>query len=194
MHDIEPFYLWRDDYIAAEDDRSPFYGRQYSEFHFSNKVYNYFIHPQWDDFGSNTLYLKVIFADYDLGYAILEMIGEWNDCLYDDIMYLKREVLDHLIGAGISKFVLVCENVLNFHAGDDDYYAEWYEDIQDEEGWIVFLNTLRHVSEEMAEARLQQYIHFGKDFAQVNWRPYKPKAIFEILDALINGRIKRLSD
>jgi hypothetical protein len=192
MHDIEPFYLWRDDYTAADDDRSPFYGRQYSEFHFTNKIYNYFIHPQWDSFGSHTLYLKIIFADYEEGYAIIELIGEWNDCLYDDIMFLKRDMIDQMIESGIYKFILICENVLNFHAGDDDYYEEWYEDVRDEEGWIVFVNALQHVEEEMRDGRLQFYCNFGPPFNQVNWRPYKPKYLFEIIDAMVFGDFKRL--
>lgn len=41
MHDIEPFYNWRHLYTADEDPRSPFYGREYSEFEFSQTVYNY---------------------------------------------------------------------------------------------------------------------------------------------------------
>ncbi|MEJ7675142.1 MAG: hypothetical protein WKF59_21170 [Chitinophagaceae bacterium] len=41
-----------------------FYGREYSEFDFSQTVYNYYIHPQWDEFGSSTLYIKVLMADY----------------------------------------------------------------------------------------------------------------------------------
>ena len=32
MHELEPYYRWRDDYIAAEDLRSPFYKTVYSEF------------------------------------------------------------------------------------------------------------------------------------------------------------------
>lgn len=48
MHDIEPWWGWRDEYVAEKDSRSPFYGRTYDEFTFTNKVYNYFIHPQWD--------------------------------------------------------------------------------------------------------------------------------------------------
>ena len=97
MHDIEPYYHWRDWYIASEDERSPFFGRQYSEFEYTNKIYNYYIHPQWDDFGSSTLYIKLLFADYDEGFAILELIGEWNDCISNDVMYLKREVADNMI-------------------------------------------------------------------------------------------------
>ena len=41
MHSIEPFYNWRAYYIASEDKRSPFYGRNYSEFEFTNSIYNY---------------------------------------------------------------------------------------------------------------------------------------------------------
>ena len=79
MHDIEPYYRWRDDYIAAEDERSPFFETEYSEFEFDKMIYNYYIHPQWDCFGSQTLYIKILFVDYDRQYAIIEFIGEWND-------------------------------------------------------------------------------------------------------------------
>lgn len=101
MHEIEPFYNWRHIYIAEEDKKSPFYGREYSEFEFTQTVYNYFIHPQWDDFGSRTLYLKIIYTDYELNFAIIEMIGEWNDAIENDIMELKREVIDKLMEHGI---------------------------------------------------------------------------------------------
>jgi len=47
MQDIEPYYRWRDLYIADEDELSPFYGREYSEFEYTNTIYNYYIHPQW---------------------------------------------------------------------------------------------------------------------------------------------------
>ncbi len=52
-------------------------------------IYNYYIHPQWDDFGSRTLYLKVLLADYDEQYVIIELFGEWNDAIENDIMNLK---------------------------------------------------------------------------------------------------------
>ena len=55
MQDIEPYYNWRHLYTAEEDPQSPFYGRIYSEFEFTHTVYNYYIHPQWDEFGSRTL-------------------------------------------------------------------------------------------------------------------------------------------
>ncbi|MCB9296504.1 MAG: hypothetical protein H6559_25825 [Lewinellaceae bacterium] len=191
MHDIEPYYRWRDNYIASEDERSPFFGRVYDEFRFTHQIYNYYIHPQWDDFGSATLYLKVIYADYELGYAIIEMLGEWNDCLSNDIMYLKREVVDALSEQGIHKYILICENVLNFHGSDDCYYEEWYEDISDRQGWICFVNTLDHVWEEMRDTQLQHYVNFGREFNNINWRPFKPRALFKSLDKLVHGEMRR---
>ena len=65
MQDIEPYYNWRHMYVAEEDMRSPFHGRTYSEFEYSQTLYNFYIHPQWDDFGSRTLYLKILFVEYD---------------------------------------------------------------------------------------------------------------------------------
>ncbi len=192
MHDIEPYYQWRDYYVASEDERSPFFGRQYSEFHFTQKVYNYFIHPQWDEFGSSTLYLKLLHVDYSGGSAIIEMIGEWNDCLSNDIMFLKREVIDPLSAEGITKFVLICENVLNFHGSDDCYYEEWHEEVAEEGGWVCLVNTLDHVAQEMAEHNLLGYIHFGPHFNGVNWRPHKPKALVRAIDALVGSEVRQL--
>ncbi len=192
MHDIEPYYRWRDYYIASEDERSPFFGREYDEFQFTHQVYNYFIHPQWDEFGSATLYLKILFADYDEGYAIIELIGEWNDCLSNDIMFLKREVIDVLADHGISKFILICENVLNFHGSDDCYYEEWAEEVIEEGGWICLLNTLEHVAQEMKETQLSPYINFGPAFNNINWRPHKPKALYRAIDALVMGELTRM--
>ena len=141
MHDIEPYYRWRDYYVASDDKHSPFYGRVYSELHYTEKIYNYYIHPQWDFFGSPTLYMKLLFVDYEEGYAILEFIGEWNDCITNDIMYLKRDVADVLIENGITKFILLCDNVLNFHGSDDCYYEEWWDDIKEAGGWVCLVNT-----------------------------------------------------
>ena len=139
MHTIEPFYNWRHRYTAEEDERSPFFGREHSEFEFEHAVYDHVIHPQWDSIGSETLYIKVIFADYDEGYAVIELIGEWNDLLGNDIMFLKRDHIEPMMAQGISKFILIGENVLNFHASDDEYYSEWFEEAADADGWIARL-------------------------------------------------------
>ncbi|MCF8248024.1 MAG: hypothetical protein K9J37_16810 [Saprospiraceae bacterium] len=185
MQDIAPYHRWLDDYDPTSDKKSPFYRRTYDELRYSQRIYDHFIHPHWDEFGSLTLYLKILFADYEEGFAIFEMIGEWNDCLYNDIMFLKREVADELMRHGIHKFVIIAENVLNFHASDDCYYEEWYEDVKDEDGWICLVNLFPHVQEEMDDARLGYYMNFGRRLNEVNWRVLTPKGLFEKVEDLM---------
>ena len=187
MHDLEPHYTWRHLYISSEDDRSPFFGREYSEFEFTHSIYNHLIHPQWDEFGSSTLYLKVIYANYSAGFCIIELIGEWNDALYNDIMYFKRNIIEVLIGEGVNKFILVGENVLNFHYGDSDYYEEWFDDVED--GWIVGLNFREHVLREFRLANLDYYIFFGGKFDDYNWRSHDPNQLFKSIEAQITKRL-----
>ncbi len=187
MQDIEPFYNWRELYIASEDELSPFHGTVYSEFEFTNTVYNYYIHPQWDEFGSATLYLKVIFADYERGYAVIEFIGEWNDALYNDIMFLKREVIEPMMTEGISKFILIGENVLNFHGSDDCYYEEWFQDV--EEGWIAAINFRPHVMVEMERFNLDYYMVFGGELDEMNWRMFSPAELFLKIEHIISRRL-----
>ncbi len=182
MHDIEPFYRWRDHYIASEDERSPLFGRDYSEFQYTTKIYNYFIHPQWDDIGSPTLYLKILFVNYNLEYAIIELFGEWNDAIHNDVKFFKQNIIDHLRKEGVSKFILLGENVLNFHLSDDCYYEEWYEDVRDDDGWIVGINFRRHVIEEMREGRLHHFIYLGENYGGVIWRPLKADHLFHSVE------------
>ncbi len=188
MQDIEPYYRWRDLYTSEEDELSPFYGREHSEFEYSNTIYNYFIHPQWDDFGSNTLYLKVLFADYNMRFAIIELIGEWNDCINNDVMTLKRDLIDDLISRGIHKFILIGENVLNFHASDDCYYQEWFEDVE-EEGWIAALNFRDHVLDEFSRNNIDYYVVYGGELNDFPWRTYNPMQFFEHVEKVISRRL-----
>lgn len=185
MHEIEPFYNWRDSYIASEDRASPFYGNVPDEFSYSHAIYNYFIHPEWDEFGSNTLYVKALYVDYANQFAVLEFIGEWNDCLNNDIMFLKRNIIDSMIKNGINKFILLGENVLNFHCSDDCYYEEWYEDVKDEGGWIAAINFREHVLDEMKYGNLNYYISWGNNLNKILWRKLKPTDLFAVVDDLI---------
>lgn len=189
MQDIEPYYNWRDLYISSEDERSPFYGREYSEFEYVNTIYNYYIHPQWDEFGSPTLYLKVLFADYENRFAIIEFIGEWNDAINNDIMILKRDVIEAMMGEGINKFMLIGENVLNFHVSDDCYYQEWYDDIFEEEGWIAAINFRQHVIDEFTKNNIDYYLVLGGEINDMAWRNYRPKQLCKKIEGLIRHRI-----
>lgn len=186
MHHIEPFYNWRHLYTAEEDVRSPFHGRTYSEFEFSQTVYNYYIHPQWDEFGSRTLYMKIIYVDYELQVAIIELIGEWNDAIENDIMTLKRDIIDKLEQEKITKFILIAENVLNFHSGDRDYYQEWFEEVTDENGWVVMLNMPEASQYDFRKKKLNYYVELMEI---PNWRVFKPEDLFRLIDDQISKRL-----
>ena len=192
MHDIEPHFGWRDRYRAEYDPASPFHGRVYSEFEYSNRVYNYLLHPQWDGFGAETLYLKVLFVDYEEQYAIIELIGEWNDAVHNDSMHFKREFVDHLLAEGITKYILIMEGVLNFHGGEDDYYAEWAEEIRDVGGWVALLNVHEHVTNELNDSHLDNYLTYGDYLNGLTWRPQKPKRVYEAIEGLVQGGQRRV--
>jgi hypothetical protein len=172
--------------MAEEDPLSPFFGQTYSEFEFSQTIYNYYIHPQWDEFGSKTLYLKLIFADYEMSFAIIEMIGEWNDAIENDIMTLKREILEKLMDQGIYKFIIIGENIFNFHNGDRDYYEELYEELSDENGWAVMINMHQAAQHDFLLKKLNRYIELMEI---ENWRTYKPEDFFLLIDKKIGDRL-----
>lgn len=187
MHTIEPYYNWIDSYAATEDPRSPLYGYENSLNEFTHSIYGYYIHPQWDDIESETLFLKILYVEYDLGYAVIEFIGEWNDTLHNDIMQLKRNVIDVMVGEGITKFILIGENVFNFHGSDDAYYEEWFEDVED--GWIAAVNFRDFVLEEMKKYNLDYYLNFGGNLDELNWRTHSPKRLFQLVDQSIQRRL-----
>jgi len=185
MHAIEPYYNWRHLYTPEEDEYSPFYGKEHSEFEYSETVYNYYIHPQWDAFGSENIYMKFQYIDYEEGFAIIELLGEWNDAIANDIMHLKRNIIDVLLLRGIKKYLFIAENVLSFYADDESYYEEWHEELGDH-GWIVVMNLPDQSMEEFLNSRIRDYLFFD---AVDNWRTYQPQALFEMVD---NKQLKRL--
>ncbi|MES2374847.1 MAG: hypothetical protein V4557_19875 [Bacteroidota bacterium] len=186
MHEIEPFYNWRHIYVSEEDPRSPFFGRKYSEFEFSQTVYNYYIHPQWDDFGSRTLYMKIIYVDYELNFCVIELLGEWNDAIENDIMEMKREVMDLMYNEGIYKYILIAENVLNFHSSDKEYYQEWYDEVSEQNGWIVALNMPEATQQDFRKKKLNYYIELME---LPEWRVYKPYHLFKKIDGELMKRL-----
>lgn len=187
LHQLEPYYNWRNLYSAEEDELSPFFGREYSEFEFTDRIYDHYIHPQWDNIESPTLFIKVLFTDYDDGYAVVELIGEWNDCLYNDIMTLKRNIIDLMLESGIYKYILIGENVLNFHASDDSYYEEWFEEVED--GWIALLNFRDHVMEDFQRENIDQYFVMGGKLNDFSWRTQQPRQLFETVESLVARRL-----
>jgi len=187
MHQIEPFYLWNKYYDSFTDERSPFYGKECKFDQYNDAIYGYYIDPAWDFIGSETLYIKLLFIDYSSGACIIEFLGEWNDALHNDIMHLKRNIIDHLILKGINKFVLIGENVFNFHGSDDCYYEEWFEDT--ENGWITAINFPYHVTSEWAQFNVDTFINYGGDLDIPNWRTQKPTVLFTFVDHIVSRRI-----
>lgn len=190
MHDIEPYSRWESLYQANADPRSLFYGEHFDEYVCRNTIYNHYIHPKWDEFGSKTLYLKILYVGYEHHFAVIELMGEWNDCLYNDIMHFKRTIAEHLIDNGINKFILIGENVLNFHYSDDAYYEDWFNDIED--GWIMAINFRKHVLEEFDKINLNYYILYGGHLNGVKWRTLSPIQLFTALDQYAGSALNPL--
>lgn len=189
MHTIEPYYRWLDLYDGQQDECSPFFQKEYSEFMYSEKIYDHFIHPQWDNIGSSTLFIKVLYADYNQGFVVIELMGEWNDCLHNDIMILKRNIIEHFMNNGIDKFIMIGENILNFHSSDDCYYEEWFDDVEESDGWICMLNFREHVMEGFEELDIDQYFVSGGSLDEFAWRTYQPQHLFGIIEGAVMKRL-----
>ena len=152
-------------------------------------MYDHVIHPQWDEFGSRTLYIKTLFVDYEEGYAIIEMIGEWNDLLYNDVMLLKRDVIEPMMSHGIVRFILIGENVLNHHPSDEEYYSEWFEEVSDADGWIALLNFREHVRDDLKAANIDRYFLLGGQLDMMDWRTFEPEDLYERVSAQVMKRL-----
>ncbi|MEY5049893.1 MAG: hypothetical protein RLZZ175_3252 [Bacteroidota bacterium] len=187
MHNIEPYFNWSKYYSSNKDPKSPHYQAEYNLTQYENTIYGYYIHPLWDYIGSETLYIKILFVDYTQEFAIIEFLGEWNDALHNDIMHLKRNIIDLMTHENIRHFILIGEHVLNFHGSDDCYYEEWFEDIED--GWIAAINFREHVTSEWPKYMIDNYVNFGGTLDIENWRTLTPKALFELVNQLIIRRL-----
>jgi hypothetical protein len=187
VHQILPFENWLKYYDSSTDERSPFFEKEYNFDLYSETIYGYYIDPSWDYFGSETLYLKILYADYDEGFAILEFLGEWNDTIENDIMTLKRNFLELLAHEGINKYILIGENILNFHGSDDSYYEEWFEDL--EEGWIAAVCFPDFIQQELQKYRIDNYINMGGTLQIEMWRTLHPLQFYQLVSQLIQRRL-----
>lgn len=182
MTDLYPFENWLHIYNPETDEMSPFFEVERNEVEYTMRIYNYFISPYWDDIGSSTLYIKELFVDYEESVAIIEMVGEWNDAIENDIMNFKRQLIDSLISQGIYKFILIGENVLNFHSSDLSYYEEWQSDLEGEAGFIVCLNFPDHTRREMESEGLGAFMFF-MDYDK--WRTHEPLPFYQMIEEKI---------
>ncbi len=187
MHDLEPYAGWYQFYDSTKDMLSPFYEKKYNFDLYSETIYGYYIDPAWDSIGSETLFVKILYVNYEWGGVIMEFIGEWNDAINNDIMSLKRNILESLMAEGVNKFLLIGEYVMNFHGSDDAYYEEWFEEV--EEGWIVAMNFREHVLAEMDQFQIGQYVISGQDLQMSKWRTSPPQLLLQAVDGLARKRL-----
>jgi hypothetical protein len=187
MQDIEPYYNWLKYYDSSQDPLSPFFGKEYNYDLYQNTIYGFFIDPGWDSIESETLYLKILYADYDDGFVIVEFLGEWNDAINNDIMHLKRNFIELLTAQGVNKFILIGENILNFHGADDSYYEEWLEEVED--GWIAAVSFPVFIQEEFRKYHIDQYINMGGTLQIQHWRTLHPVRFYELVRELIGRRL-----
>jgi hypothetical protein len=87
----------------------------------------------------------------------------------------------------IYKFILIGENVFNFHNGDRDYYEELYEELSDENGWAVMINLHQASQHDFLLKKLNRYIEL-MEFEK--WRTYKPEDFFLLIDKKLGDRLE----
>ena len=114
------------------------------------------------------------------------MLFRSNDAIENDVMTLKREVVDKLLAQGINKFILIGENVLNFHSSDECYYEEWFEDVQEKGGWIVMLGLPEQSAYDFKRTGIHRFVEL---LELVDWRPFTPSNLFTKIDNLILHRL-----
>ena len=88
---------------------------------------------------------------------------------------------------GIDKFILIGENILNFHSSDDCYYEEWFQDV--EEGWVAGINFRQHVISEFRRNNIDYYINFGGNLDDMTWRNLKPNQLFIEVELALRRRL-----
>lgn len=179
LHDFEPFFGWLAMYNHEMDERSPFHEVEHNQFYYDRSVNQIPAHPLWDDFGSESLLIKIQFVDYQEGYAIIEFFGEWNDIYDNDFKLLCENVLSFLLDFEVNKFIFIVENVFHAYMGADDYYQALEEELGD--GWISLLKTRREVKEDMQEYGIDQYFYFNPNLDQLAWRKLKPFQIYSLV-------------
>ncbi len=185
---IEPFNGWWHLYNHELDKRSPFHGVEHSLFEYNRHIYTFEANPLWDTIESENLLVKILFADYESGYAIIELLGEWNDLQLNDFRLLREHCLDLMFECGITQFILVCENVFNAYLGPDDYYEEFFDYIED--GWLVLFRAREAVLAEFSRYGLDRYVFWSPQLEMMNWRKLKPDQLHEVVQQSINQVLK----
>ncbi len=188
LRDIEPFFGWLAEYSHDQDNRSPFHEVEHNLFEYDRRIYNIPAHPFWDDFGSESLLVKILYADYREGFAILELFGEWNDLFDNDFKLLAENCLTYLIDHGIRQFILICENVFHGYFQSDDYYQALQDELED--GWICAIRLREELQEEMVRYGINGYVFWSPYLDDVVWRKTKPQQLYRFVTSRLQNLIE----
>ncbi|MEO0473511.1 MAG: hypothetical protein AAF206_28115 [Bacteroidota bacterium] len=188
LRHIEPFYGWLNLYSHEQDERSPFHQVEHNMFYYDRSINHIPAHPLWDDFGSESLLTKILFVDYDQGYAILELFGEWNDLYDNDFRLFAENCLTYLVDHGVQQFVFICENVFHIYPDTDDYYQAMQDELED--GWMAVLRIRPNVREEMDQYGIAEYFYWSPVLDQISWRKLKPPQLYQ----LVADRMRKVLD
>ena len=118
---------------------------------------------------------------------VLEYIEANYDAIENDIMTLKRDIIEPIMEHGINKFILIGENILNFHYSDDCYYEEWFDEV--EEGWIALVNFHEHVIKEFEKIHLDSYFVMGGELEEEDWRTMQPYDFYMKISNYVQKRL-----
>ena len=94
--------------------------------------------------------------------------------------------IDQMIAHGIHKFILIAENVLNFHSSDDCYYEEWVDDVNEEGGWVSIIGLPEQSRYDFTRAGIDRYVQLVD---LPDWRPFTPGNLFTKVDNLLLRRL-----
>lgn len=177
---IEPFYGWLHLYNHEGDEYSPFHEVVHNLFYYDRQIYTFNAHPCWDTIESESLLLKILYADYGQGFAILEFLGEWNDLFDNDFKLLSERCLRFLLEAGINKFIFIVENVFNAYLQQEDYYHDFTDELAD--GWMCLLRPRPNVVEEFERYNIGPYFFWSEALDELRWRKLKPWELFEVVE------------
>ena len=122
-----------------------------------------------------------------LGYCVIEFLGEWNDAVHNDIMRIKRDLVDEMLPLGIDKYILIGENILNFHADITDYYEEWLEEVPD--GWMALLNLENMYLLNSVTTVSINILFLGGDLDFFDWRTKKPELLYHRVNEVVSRRL-----
>ena len=184
FHETEPFSGWLAYYDSTDDEYGPFFGVEANHADYERFIYTFPAHPNWDDIGSESLLVKVLYADYEEGYAIIELFGEWNDIHLNDFKLLAENVFTYLLDYYVNKIILICENVFHIYLDTDDYYQELQEEL--EEGWVCVIRTREEVQQEMERYGIDRFLYRNAQLDQLKWRKLNPWELFQVVDASIS--------